>query len=379
MFSTSPRRGFTLVELLLVIANIGVLSSIVLVAVNPQQQLEAARNAERRVVVRELRNAIDQYIVDHDAVPPALLELVGEVPICKPAAAVDAPCANLDILVELEYLTALPVDPTAAADSEEVSIGYAVALDADNRPTVTHVASTPPTPVPFSPSQIAGLALWLDASDTATLFNEDRYCEGPLIIDEEPLRCWKDKSGYDNHVTNPNGSSVYSYHPGEKPPEVNFIWGLLQDNFTHEPWNGFTASLYGYHYGSPPNDENITLLKNGALHIYTTMSVLAVRLGMSPSVAFDLPPTSPQVNRHYVFRYDPEATPTFQLFIDGQPSGSAVELSGTLDDDPDLQVGAENAGTFGEFHLFSEPVADADIAALHEYLVEKDYDEPPPL
>lgn len=66
----SRRVGFTLVELLLVTGIIGILASIVIVAVNPGRQLAQARNTQRRGHINVLLNAINQYQIDHTGTLP---------------------------------------------------------------------------------------------------------------------------------------------------------------------------------------------------------------------------------------------------------------------------------------------------------------------
>lgn len=62
--------GFTLLEILLVVAAIAILAGIVIFALNPSKQLAEARNAERSSDVRSLLDAVYQYSIDHDGELP---------------------------------------------------------------------------------------------------------------------------------------------------------------------------------------------------------------------------------------------------------------------------------------------------------------------
>jgi len=65
-------KGFTLIELLIVIAILGVLAVVVLVAINPVQQLARARDAGRISTVQQLGHAIESYYASHNGTyPPA--------------------------------------------------------------------------------------------------------------------------------------------------------------------------------------------------------------------------------------------------------------------------------------------------------------------
>lgn len=55
------KKGFTLVELLIVIAILGTLAVVVLIALNPVQQLARTRDAGRRSTVSQLGHAMEAY------------------------------------------------------------------------------------------------------------------------------------------------------------------------------------------------------------------------------------------------------------------------------------------------------------------------------
>jgi type IV pilus assembly protein PilA len=148
-YSTSQRKGFTLLEILLVIAAIGILAAIVLVAINPNRQLAQARNAQRRSDVNAISGAISQKIIDEANAGTtntltAITTTVAEIyksgtttgttsctgtPIDMAAIASDA---GADVVPT--YLAAIPQDPSEGSNA--VCSGYTVVKDTNNRITV---------------------------------------------------------------------------------------------------------------------------------------------------------------------------------------------------------------------------------------------------
>ena len=64
------RAGFTLIELLIVIAILGVLAVVVLVAINPVQQLARTRDAGRISTIAQLGHASEAYYTAQGAIYP---------------------------------------------------------------------------------------------------------------------------------------------------------------------------------------------------------------------------------------------------------------------------------------------------------------------
>lgn len=62
-------RGFTLIELLIVIAVLGILAVIVLIAVNPAEQLRRGRDADRISTVTSLGRAVQAYYTVNGGYP----------------------------------------------------------------------------------------------------------------------------------------------------------------------------------------------------------------------------------------------------------------------------------------------------------------------
>ena len=117
----SKRFGFTLLEILLVIAAIGILAAIVIVAINPQRQLALVRNTERSSDINTLGEAIDQYLIDNGGYPGGISNTYQEVCINGEPA---GECVDLEGALVPIYLARIPADPSGG--------GYQVAINPEN-------------------------------------------------------------------------------------------------------------------------------------------------------------------------------------------------------------------------------------------------------
>ncbi len=132
-------KGFTLIEILLVVSAIAILAGIVILAVNPNKQLGDTRNAQRRADVTTILNATYQYTIDNTGtlptIPTGTCTLVATNQVCKGAAT--GTCATgvtLAVLTATEkYLTSLPIDPTVSSAD---GTGYYISKSANGRVTV---------------------------------------------------------------------------------------------------------------------------------------------------------------------------------------------------------------------------------------------------
>lgn len=68
--------GFTLLELLLVAALIGILAAVTLTAMNPQRRFQDARDVGRKMNIAQIANAIEVYNIVYGGYPVTLADLV---------------------------------------------------------------------------------------------------------------------------------------------------------------------------------------------------------------------------------------------------------------------------------------------------------------
>ncbi len=135
---TRPQKGFTLLEILLVVAAIAILAGIVIIAINPARQLGDTRNAQRRSDILAIANALQQYQIKVGSLPTALTlssSLVctdktfnSQYGICKQSA---PSCTGTYLVNDLvnNYIVTIPVDPSS---TDANFSGYVAFKDANN-------------------------------------------------------------------------------------------------------------------------------------------------------------------------------------------------------------------------------------------------------
>src|SRR5579872_6652054 len=107
------KKGFTLIEILVVIGIIAVLAAIVIIAINPARQFAQARNTQRTSNVEAILNAVGQRIADNKGLFREPSDPLCTVNISSTTVQTIA-SSGIDLRPCLvpTYMSELPVDPS---------------------------------------------------------------------------------------------------------------------------------------------------------------------------------------------------------------------------------------------------------------------------
>ena len=147
IFNFQFEKGFTLLELLLVMGILGILATVLTIAVNPGRQLAKARDTTREADIIAILSVVLQYSSEHSG---ALPDTDGDpttsnFPTSLTCVGTGGSCFNLGAAgdtgeeVVPVYMAAIPKDPRTGTDSDT---DYLIMVDANGRLTASASGET---------------------------------------------------------------------------------------------------------------------------------------------------------------------------------------------------------------------------------------------
>ncbi len=108
-------KGFTLVELLVVISVVGILATVLIATINPGNQIRKSNDVQRKTALKTLQSALEQYYQDNGSYP------VPTGNICVSSSTTG--CWSLSTATRLlgpfgaNYIKSMPLDPTQSGSN----------------------------------------------------------------------------------------------------------------------------------------------------------------------------------------------------------------------------------------------------------------------
>lgn len=351
--------GFTLIELLLTIGVISILSTIVIVAVNPSRQFKQSRDAERHHIAKQIQDAISQYLIDNGELPGNKAIPEGEdfaLNICRETVA-NAVCVTLDDLTTT-YIPEIPADPS---EISQIVTGYKAHL-LSGRPRVFSVhlediAGPTDYNARWAISEEGGATTFTDTSGNGL--------NGTCTGDECP-----------DVVAGVTGNAL-DFDGTDDVVEIadsDLIDFDTDDDFTISVW----VKLPVNQSDTGMNQNSILEKANGAYPYVLNVAnqthatngrIIAARYDGS-SVPAVTSTTSCNDNEwhHVAFVKDGE---TLKLFIDGAEEDSATDsTSSSTTNDAVLWIGKRQAastyfeGLIDDVRIYSRTLSDSEISAI---------------
>jgi len=140
MLRAKTMNGFTLIEILVVVALIAILTAITFIAINPAKNFADTRDAQRSSDVVQILNAITQYTSEQGHTLTTLTPVTGGnivIPTCTGSvpemATIGTASGNVNLLTNLvdAYIVGIPFDPSGGHSTTDS--GYVVCQTAGGR------------------------------------------------------------------------------------------------------------------------------------------------------------------------------------------------------------------------------------------------------
>jgi len=140
MIKNPGDRGFTLIEVLVVIGIIAILAAVVLVAVNPARQFKLARDSQRTANMEAIVNAIHQNMSEHRG--SFVCEgITRDLPKSFTWIASSSPEGNIASCIVPDYISAMPFDPGSSTayyiSTTSYNTAYELMMNIDGRITAS--------------------------------------------------------------------------------------------------------------------------------------------------------------------------------------------------------------------------------------------------
>ncbi|MFH1769754.1 MAG: type II secretion system protein [Parcubacteria group bacterium] len=130
-------KGFTLIEVLIVIGIIAILAAVVIVAINPGRQFDKANDTDRSADASQIVSKISEYSVDNRGAVPVTITAV-DTEICATGATSCDGLIDLAVLTDSgTYLDEMPQDPECSDVCATNGTGYFVVKEANGKITVS--------------------------------------------------------------------------------------------------------------------------------------------------------------------------------------------------------------------------------------------------
>jgi prepilin-type N-terminal cleavage/methylation domain-containing protein len=205
---SKSKKGFTLLEIILVITLISILFGIMLVAINPSNILSEIQDNQRETDAMTIYQALEQYALKNNTYPESIKNMTNNssLYICKTSAlnCINSNQINLSSILVPTYLSKI-----LEYSKDTNNSGFYVVKDSNGKIGIGGVRklddttfvkglesqsfATAPTRL-WTPADTT-TAIWLDASDTSTITESDGL-----------VSQWNDKSGNGRHVTQSNSN-----------------------------------------------------------------------------------------------------------------------------------------------------------------------------